>query len=348
MQNGSPTPKHKKLHRRTWIAILIAAVVIIAAPITALLLLQGNSANPYPVRQTMIPGAPENVKQGPQAMRYDLSSAQQAQAYFARLLDSEYIGLRGENTLAPQQIETTWIMKEENSDGTGLSAVFDTQGVIRFLEITTHRGSPTHPAQPQYTLDTGDESLFNYLRAFAYTYLPDVAIASGRITRDEYNSEGRFITVEGDSQYATGAFRFVVQVDPQVRIVGFELLTDPEKALIRTSRMAVAEGDTAAVNPTPLSQPLNADTAAQLALSALADAYGLPAATVDTYILVDVVRYETLPSSLEGAAYSGAYWVAIFRMPETPESFYSDYSVLLDEGTGNVLQILNPSNISNG
>ncbi len=35
-------------------------------------------------------------------------------------------------------------------------------------------------------------------------------------------------------------------------------------------------------------------------------------------------------------------------MPETPESFYSDYSVLLDEGTGNVLQILNPSNISNG
>ena len=347
MHTTSGPPRHVTIKRNTFLTLLAAAALVVVALLVALLLLTG-SHNPYPVRQPMIPGVQHNVMQNPQAMRYDLSSAQQAQAYFARLLDSEYIGLRGDNTLAPQKIETTWIMKEENGDGTSLSAVFDHEGVIRFLEITTHRSSPMHAAQPQYTLDSGDESLFNYLRAFAYEYLPDVAITSGSIARDEYNGEGRFITVEADSQYAKGAFRFVVQIDPLVRVVGFELLTDPKKALIRTSRIAVAADDTSAVNPTPLPQPLNADTAAQLARTKLADAYSLTAATVEQYILVDVIRYETLPSTLVGTAYSGAYWVVFFRMPETPEDFYSDYSVFLDEGTGNVLQILNPTTITNG
>ncbi|HPJ02650.1 MAG TPA: hypothetical protein PKU80_07405 [Candidatus Limiplasma sp.] len=347
MQNDSPTPKHNKLHRRTRITILIAAVVVVAALISALLLLQDHSKNPYPVRDIMIPGAQLRTLQTPQAMRYDLGTAEQAQAYFERLLGSPYIGLRGDAIETPQETGNGWTVQETNGDGTTLSAAFDSQGIISVLNITTNRSGSMYDSRPQYRLGNGDESLFNYIRTFAYEYLPDVAIDSGDITADTYNTEGRFLTIVANNQYTKGAYRFVVQIDPVQRIVGFETLVDPSLAYIRTSRMA-ADSSQPTAQPAALAEPLTADTAVQFARAAIADAYSLPADVVDTYILVDVTRYEDTDTVWYGTVYPGAYWVVNLRMPETPEAFYSDYSVFLNDETGEVMRLLDPSNNSNG
>ena len=348
MQTNKPAPKHVAISGKTFTLIMIAVVLVIAALIAAFLLLLGGDANPYPVRQTMIPGAQTRDLETPQAMRYDLRTAEQAQTYFTRLLDSEYIGLRGDAIEAPQATDTGWIVQETNGDGTTLSAAFDNQGIISSLEITTNRSGEMRNSNPQYQLGNGDESLFTYLRAFAYEYLPDVTIDSGSITADTYSDEGRFITVLADNQFANGAYRFVVQVDPVQRIVGFETLVDASLAFIRTSRMAAADGEQAALEPVALAEPLTEETAAQLARKALADTLGLDAAVVDTYILVDVTRYEDSNLDWYGTVYPGTYWLVNFRLPETPEAFYSDYSVFLDDETGEVLRIMDPSNNSNG
>ena len=238
-------------------------------------------------------------------------------------------------------------MQETNGDGTKLSAAFDSQGVISSLSITTNLSGELRNSNPQYRLGNGDESLFTYIRAFAYEYLPDVTIDSGDIAADTYNDEGRFITVIANNQFANGAYRFMVQIDPQARIVGFETLVDPSLAFIRTSRMANTDGEQTA-EPSALTEPLTGDTAVQLARNALAEAYSLPADLVDTYILVDVTRYEDSSLNWYGTVYTGAYWLVNLRMPETPENFYSDYSVFIDDATGEIMQILDPSNNSNG
>lgn len=341
------TKKYGTSNRRTLLTVVIAAFIVIAALVAALFLLPGGKT-PYPVRQTMVPGAQTRDLQTPQAMRYDLSTAEQAQAYFERLLDSPYVGLRGDAGTQPQKTETGWTVREENGNGTMLSAAFDSQGIVSSLEITTNLGGEMRNSNPQYQLGNGDESLFTYIRAFAYEYLPDVTIDSGSISADTYNDEGRFVTVSADNQFAKGAYRFVVQVDPVQRVVGFEVLADPSLAYIRTSRMAAADGEQAATEPAALAEPLTEDTAAQLARTALADALGLPADVVATYVLVDVTRYVDSALEWNGTVFEGAYWLVSFRLPETPEAFYSDYSVFLDDETGEVLRILDPSNISNG
>ena len=347
MQNDSHSPQHSGLRRKTRIGILVAAVVVIAALVTVLLLLQGNSADPFPIRGTIIPGAQLRTLQTPQAMRYDLGTTEQAQAYFERLLDSPYISLRGDAIETPLETDNGWTVQETNGDGTMLTAAFDSQGIISSLQIATNRSGEMHNSRTQYRLGNGDESLFNYIRTFAYEYLPDVAIDSGDIVADTYNDEGRFLTIVANNQYAKGAYQFVVQIDPVQRIVGFEALVEPSLAYIRTSRMAVEDGEQTA-EPTALAEPLTEDTAAQLARAALADAYSLPADVVDAYILVEVTRYEDSDLTWNGITFSGAYWLVSFRMPETPESFYSDYSVFIDDTTGEIIQILDPSNISNG
>lgn len=348
MRTQAPAPGQGKINRKRLAVVAAAALVAVAAIVAAFLLLFPGENSPYPVRSTMIPGAQLRDLQTPQAMRYNLDTAEAAQAYFERLLDSNYIGLRGDAKTQPQKTETGWTVSEENGDGTMLSAAFDSQGIVSSLSIATSLGGEMRNAKPPYVLGNGDESLFTYIRAFAYEYLPDVVIDSGSITADTYNDEGRFVTVVADNQLVKGAYRFVVQIDPVQRIVGFETLVDPAQAFIRSSRMATTDNDQTAAEPAALKEPLTEDTAAQLARSALAAALGLPADVVNTYVLVDVTRYEDSALDWYGTVYSGAYWLVNFRMPQTPEAFYSDYSVFLDDETGEVLRILDPSNISNG
>ena len=82
MQSNAQKPSHIPIKHRTFILIIAATIAIIAALVAAFFLLLGSGTTPYPVRATMIPGAQMRTLQSPQAMRYDLSTADQAQAYF--------------------------------------------------------------------------------------------------------------------------------------------------------------------------------------------------------------------------------------------------------------------------
>ena len=349
MQTGMKPPRKKLVRVNPYLLVILAVLLVAIAAAAIFIIPDALKREPFPVREVAVPGAQLPDRQTPQAMRYDLSGEEQAQAYFQRLLDSRFINLSAPASQAPQQTEDGWTVTQTTADGTALTATFDSQGIITLLDFPVDRGGETHASNPQYRLGDGDDSLFSFIRTFAYEYLPDVTIDSGAIENDQYTDEGRFITVLVHTQYAQNAFRFVVQVDPVQRITGFEVLVDPSLAFIRSSRMAGAQTD--AATPTEDADPSGAidqNTAIQRARDALCEVYGLPESDVAAFVLVDIAYYTADSQSGYSMIDSPAYWVIHFRKPETDEKFYSDYAVFLDEATGDVLHLLDPSNVSNG
>ena len=184
-----PLPRGKK-QRKLIILLAAIALVIIAALVTALLFTNTSNQQPYPIRDTMVPGAVLPNLQTPQAMRCDLFTAETARIYFDYLMDCDFIGLYSSVTENPLADGDTWTVSGETSDGLVLGAVFNTEGLVTSLSVTNTQGGALINAYPQYQLGNGDESLFTYIRAFAYEYLPDIAVVSGVITADAYNDAG--------------------------------------------------------------------------------------------------------------------------------------------------------------
>lgn len=327
--------------RKGWILITVLVVVIVVLAVL-LLLTRAAGQSPYTNKAVATGTVAIPAADSDHAMRYDLAGAADAEAYFQRLLDSQYIGLHGDVAEPAELVDGKWHLREENGDGTELTAVFDKEGVITSLYIGTNLGGTMKNSPDPYTLTGNDESLYQYVRSFAYAYLPDVAIMSGNLILDQYNDEGRFVTLHLNNNDNTPVYAVVVQVEPMVRIVSFSLLVDEETAMVRTSRMA---GDTeTAAEPFVPTQ----DEAIALARSALASSYDIPQREVDGYTLVAATYYDNAEYEWCGFTIAGPFWVVSFHMPDTNSNVYSDYDVFINAETGEVEQILDPSNNSNG
>lgn len=86
----------------------------------------------------------------------------------------------------------------------------------------------------------------------------------------------------------------------------------------------------------------------RIALSALVDAYDLLFAQAALFVVVEPQYITDFSRNWYGFSPPKPYlWIG-FRRPETEPRFYADYSVLVDAGTGAVLQMRDPGNISNG
>lgn len=339
-------PSRPKQSPQTRTHILIAALlVVIAVLASALILILTAPQSPYTNRIAAVATVPATTDESKRALRYDLSTAAEAEAYFQRLLNSGSIGLRGDAPQPAELMDGYWHLREENGDGTELSAVFTPEGVITSLAIGTNLGGEMKNSPRPYA----DNSVYEYIKAFAYEYLPDVAIISGRIAADQYNEQGRFVTLQTASRAADPAHEFIVQVDPDVRVVGFRLLTDEAGAFTRISRMAQAAADTdAAPTAAPEASYPGQSEIVQLARDALTGELDIPAAEVADYIVVDVRRYTNLDSTWYGYVPTAPYWMVSFRMPSSDDRTYSDYDLILDAATGEVLKLFDPSNNSNG
>ncbi len=339
-------PSRPKQSPQTKTRILIAALVLVVAVLAAVLILTLSAQrSPYTNRIAAVASVPATDDESKRALRYDLSNATEAEAYFQRLLNSEYIGLRGDAPQPAELMDGYWHLREENGDGTELSAVFTPEGLITSLAIGTNLDGEMKNSKKPYA----DNSVYEYIRAFTYEYLPDIAIISGRAVADQYNEQGRFITFQTATRATEPAHEFIVQVDPQIRIVGFRLLTDEIKAFTRISRKAQPEADPAAAPAaTPEASYPGQGQVVQLARDALTKLLDIPAAEVADYIVVDVSRYTGLDKSWYGYVPTSPYWLVSFRMPTSDDRIYSDYDLILDAATGEVVKLFDPSNNSNG
>ena len=347
--NAKPDKQKSPAPRAAW--ILIAVLLLIIAVLTVFLIRAIHTRQgPWATRTAAIANVPATDDEEKRALRYTLTTAEEAQAYFQRLLDSDYIGLRGDVTEPAEQADGLWRLREENGDGTELTAAFDAEGVITELHIGTNLGGTMETSTTPYE----DDSLYAYIRAFAYEYLPDIAIDSGRVVLDQYSDAGRFITFQTASRYADPAHEFVLQVDPIVRVVGFRLLADREDAYTRISRMA----PDADATPLPEAQPAESPGAeaarptqseiVKIARDALVQTLDIPADEVADFIVVEVARYSDTSHSWYGYTPAAPYWMVSFRMPKSDERIISDYDLIIDAATGAVLRLFDPSNNSNG
>jgi hypothetical protein len=339
--------RRRGLSRKTTILLIAAGVVVIAAAIILLLTL-GGGQSPYENRGLTIGDSVIPNADGLRAMRYDLATADDASDYFLRLLDSVYLGLSGNIACSVEPTDGKWHLYGEAADGTEAAAVFDLEGVITEITVGAYPDSTMKNSPAPYTLENGGENVFAYLRAFVYAYLPDINIVSGRIVSDQYNENGRFLTCETANRFADPAHEFIVQVEPEERIIGFRLLADENLAVVRSSPKEGAEpvqddtedGDTG-------DTPIWRAEAVQTARDALCLAYDIPASEAAAYILVDATRYD-VGQNWYGYSPDTPYWLVSFRFPNSDDRVYSDYDVIIDAATGEVLIIFDPSNNSNG
>ena len=334
------TPKHGKDPNRKTLILLISILTALLAALLLILLLT-DWLNPSPKTSALseigdlaIPDTEDT-----RAMRYTLQTAEDAQAYGVRLLESGYIGLQGQIACSAELVDGSWRMQAIDGGGSEAAVVFDTEGVVTSVAVGAGTEGTPAPFQPD-----DREAVIAFLRDFAYAYLPDITIDSGYITENQHTSEGRFITCRTANRLADPAHEFVLQVEPVLRIVAFRLLADEDLALIRVSRSADADAAQPAAGIANPSQ----DEVKELALQAIVQAYDIPEHTARAYEVVDITRYTNLQQTWYGYTPAVPYWMVSFRMPGADDRVYSDYDVLIDAATGEILMIFDPSNNSNG
>jgi|GEM_PF-7096020 len=346
-----PSTNRKFFSRKAvWITIAILLLIIIVLTVLLLSTINANRTL-WPDHIIDPTSPPASSGEGPRAMRYNLSTAEEAQAYFQRLLDSRYIGMRGDVSLPAERIDGLWHLCEENNDGTSLTAEINDEGLVYSLHIGTDLHGAVSASKNPYT----GGSFYHYVRAFASEYLPDIAIISGMVTADEYNAAGRYVTYQTATSRTEPAHEFIIQVDPEMRVIGFRLLADEADAFIRTSRMAPAEETPPIDNAHPAATPgagittrPTQEEAVEIARAALIGTLNIPADEVAGYTLVDATRYSDLSYFWYDFIPTAPYWKVSFLINKSDGRVLSDYDVIIDAATGEVLRIFDPSNNFNG
>ena len=360
--------------------------------------------------------------------RQVMETQEDAVAWFQRLMGSSFIQADAD---APVSME--WQGEKWQGSCGAFTATFNNEGVITALRNAEPLEVTLKDVEILITSSRG-EALYGYLRAFTKTCLPDVTITQLKVTQAEVGSSGSFLTCEGGHKHCDRAYRFVVQLEPQLRVLSFSLLDTEERALIRVSGLAGGDTAQSAASPmptgyitmaqareiaqdrvtraggaaeimssvskldesdpeqpmwivtynlsgdphyevrmdatngevllfvdhqektvqrsedeegTPAPDELSKAEAIALARKAVVQAYGFSEQEVAGFLVADA-RYKQSGTSWCGYIIPTQAWLISLRMPETDLAMISDYDVVLDAATGEVLHIFDPSNNANG
>ena len=114
-----------------------------------------------------------------------------------------------------------------------------------------------------------------------------------------------------------------------------------------TDLLSPAEDEEDADTPTPRPSDISKAEAIALARAAVAAQYSFTPEVAATFLVADV-RF--LPAGVHWLDYwtTDLTWYIAFRRPDTDVAFISDYDVMLDAATGEVMVIFDPSNNANG
>lgn len=176
--------------------------------------------------------------------RQAVETPEDAAIWFKKLLQSPFI--QAEHRTPSVQ----WNGKAWEGTAGGFTVRFNREGVITSFRNETPLES-TMKSKPLLLTNPQNEALYTYVRAFTKSCLPDVAITQMHLQQSQTSSSGCFITCDGGNTHCASAYRFIVQVEPRLRVVSFSLLDTPERALIRVSGFAGEVTDQPSQSPAP-------------------------------------------------------------------------------------------------
>lgn len=356
-----------------------------------------------------------------------IENQEAAEQWFRQLMQSDFIQAENSAAVTVEQQSGKW-----TCEAGGFSATFNGEGVITALRNATPLEATLKQVSSGIDIK-GQETLYEYLRAFIKTCLPDVSIDQMAMIEEQSGSSGSFVVCEGGHSHCKRAYRFVIQLDPVVRVVSFSLLGSEDQALIRVSslegtaeeqaysspaptglitmaqaraiardKVNRADGDTeimssnsrlneerpdgplwevtysvsgatcyeveidarngevllfvdyvkrtvqnAAEQGMPSPDQLAKEDAIVLARQAIVQCYGFSEETVAGF-LIAYTGIQYAGSMWNGSILPVDVWRISFRMPETDLAYISDYDVMLDAATGEILYVFDPSNNGNG
>lgn len=271
------------------------------------------------INHVVLPSGEEN-----RAKRRDINNSMDADAYFQRLLGSPYVSAFGDHPLPAELVANKWYLREENGDGTRITATFSTEGVITSLRnIGDMESKPLQNSEAPYQIGNGDDSIAQYVSAFAFEYLPDIAFSAIRITADQQNANGRFVTCVTENVYTASAHEFIVRIEPKAQIVSFRLLDEEDKTVVRSSRKMID------VNETP--EPTFTAAPTAVPTPSLASFSALKAFVENTFIAQmasrstdEITRDNTLPW-LSAAEKSGLHFSDAWRTELAGQKYGSEF-----------------------
>ena len=258
------------------------------------------------------------------AYRRDLNNSIDAEDYFQQLLNSRYVATHGDELVPASLVGGKWYLREERGDGTRVSAIFDTEGVITSLRnVGAMEQAPLQNSATPYVIGNGDDSIADYVKAFAYELLPDITFDAIRVTADQQNTNGRFVTCVTENPYTASAHEFIVQLEPSVQIISFRLLDDESKTVVRSSRKLV-DGNTvvestATPEPTVVPTP---DTAAFSTLKLYVEGTLIPQMVNRS---TDEIAQENTSAWLKAAQDAGMYFTDEWYAELLNRNFCSEF-----------------------
>lgn len=298
-------------------AVLATAALLIAFATSRQKVVTANRA--VAINHVVFPSAEEA-----RATRRDINNSMDADAYFERLLASPYVSAYGDHPLPAELVANKWYLREENGDGTRITATFSTEGIVTSLRnIGDMESKSLQNSQAPYQIGNGDDSIAEYVRAFAFEYLPDITFDAIRITADQQNANGRFVTCVTENIYTACAHEFIVRIEPKAQIVSFRLLDDEDKTVVRSSRKLIS------VNETP--EPTFTAAPTAVPTPSLASFEALRAFVENTLISqmasrsTDEISQENTLSWLSSAEKAGLSFLDVWRAELAGQKYGSEF-----------------------
>ncbi len=168
------------------------------------------------------------------AMRTDIPDEAAAKIYAEAFMKNAFVkadGLSGVEIAKEGGVYTA--TASFASGATQAVLRFDTKGVVLSYDNTGALGE-TAPSKNPFSdsdLTPALKHVIAFADRFMYGYLPGVGYESVGVTEDVTGAAGRFVTLVTGNANVYPAHRFVIQTEPELRVLAFSLLADKEKAV---------------------------------------------------------------------------------------------------------------------
>ena len=187
----------------------------------------------------------ENYKYTPNAPREIIADEAQARAYALRFLESRYVQCADAQNAAITFEQGEWVVAAHAPAKVNQPLLrFDENGVISFFDHTFSIGQ-TRPSANPYDENSIEEGrrieIWNFMYQFADYMLPGVSYESYGMISDVTDERGRYITFSTGNIFARNVHRFVVQVEPVLKIMAFELTADKRLSVYALAQTPLPE-----------------------------------------------------------------------------------------------------------
>lgn len=168
------------------------------------------------------------------ALRTDIPDEAAAKNYAEAFLSSAFAQAGSISGLEITEADGAYTATASFASGATQAALrFDTQGVVLSYDNTGAIGETAPSKDPFDDSDLAPalKQIMAFADRFMYGYLPGVGYESVGVTEDVTDAAGRYVTLVTGNANVHPAHRFVIQAEPELKVLAFSLLADKEKAV---------------------------------------------------------------------------------------------------------------------